>query len=60
MGQALKTVIAGAGVACAMLVVGACEDEGPAERLGESINESAEELGEAIEEAGGGAGDDTK
>lgn len=30
----------------------ACEEEGPAEQLGESIDETAEEAGEAVEEAG--------
>jgi hypothetical protein len=30
----------------------ACEEEGPAEQVGESIDESAEEAGEAVEEAG--------
>jgi len=35
-------------------LVGACkrEPEGPAERLGEKIDDAAEELGEKMEEAG--------
>jgi hypothetical protein len=32
-------------------VLAACEDEGPAEQLGESIDESAEEAGEALDNA---------
>lgn len=34
------------------LALSACEEEGPAEQLGESVDESAEEIGEAIEETG--------
>lgn len=34
------------------LGLAACEEEGPAEQLGESIDETAEEAGEAIEDAG--------
>lgn len=34
------------------LTLSACEEEGPAEQLGESIDNSAEELGEAVEDAG--------
>lgn len=30
----------------------ACENEGPAERLGEAVDEAAESTGEALEEAG--------
>jgi hypothetical protein len=32
--------------------VSACEEEGPAEQAGESVDESAEEVGEALEETG--------
>jgi hypothetical protein len=32
--------------------LGACEEEGPAEELGEKLDEGAEETGEAIEEGG--------
>ncbi|EKV30479.1 hypothetical protein C882_4438 [Caenispirillum salinarum AK4] len=32
-------------------VLAACEDEGPAEQLGENIDESVEESGEAMEDA---------
>ena len=34
------------------LGLAACEEEGPAEQLGESIDNSVEELGEAAEDAG--------
>lgn len=30
----------------------ACEEEGPAEELGESIDEGVEELGEGVEDTG--------
>ena len=30
----------------------ACEDQGPAERAGESIDDTAEKMGEKMEEAG--------
>jgi hypothetical protein len=30
----------------------ACEEQGPAEQVGESIDESVESLGESVEEAG--------
>ena len=35
----------------AALTLSACDEEGPAEQLGESIDESAEEVGDAIEDA---------
>ncbi len=35
----------------AALALSACEEEGPAEQLGESIDESAEEVGDAVEDA---------
>jgi len=41
----------------AALSLSACEEEGPAEQLGESIDESVNELGEAVEEAGEDAQD---
>ena len=34
------------------LMLGACEREGPAERAGEEIDESAERAGDRIEDAG--------
>lgn len=34
-----------------MLGLTACEEQGPAERLGENIDEAVEEAGDAIEEA---------
>lgn len=33
-------------------LLGACEDQGPAEEVGEAVDETAEDAGEAIEEAG--------
>jgi hypothetical protein len=53
MFKPLRTTAAAAALAFAgALALTACEEEGPAEELGESIDESAEEVGEAIEEAG--------
>lgn len=37
--------------ACCMCMT-ACEEEGPAERAGERVDEAAEQTGEAIEDAG--------
>jgi hypothetical protein len=34
------------------LSLAACEDEGPAERAGESVDNAAERAGEALEDAG--------
>lgn len=42
---------AGLALAAALGVAG-CEEEGPAEQVGEQIDESAEETGEALEDAG--------
>jgi hypothetical protein len=35
-----------------VVVLGACEQEGPAERTGRKIDEAAEKLGEAVEKKG--------
>jgi hypothetical protein len=35
-----------------VFTIGACDQEGPAERAGESIDEAAEEVQEGVEEAG--------
>jgi hypothetical protein len=47
------------GALCAVAFAGlmACEQEGPAERLGEQVDESAEQAGEAAEELGDEARD---
>ena len=47
-----KTAAATALAFAAALTLSACDDEGPAEKLGESIDNSAEQVGEAVEEAG--------
>jgi hypothetical protein len=36
----------------AALTLSACEEEGPAEQLGESVDESVQDLGRAAEDAG--------
>ncbi len=46
-----------AGMAAASLVLAACEKEGPAERAGKAIDESAERIGEKVENATDRAGD---
>ena len=47
-----KTVATVAFALAAGIGLAACEEEGPAEQVGESIDESVEEAGEAVEEAG--------
>jgi hypothetical protein len=47
-----------AAFACAAAFgLSACEEEGPAEQLGENVDESAESVGEAVEDAGDAAED---
>jgi hypothetical protein len=54
LAQRRRRKLAGmAALSCAgLLALAACEDEGPAEQMGETIDDSAEEVGEAIEEVG--------
>lgn len=33
-------------------LLGACEDQGPAEEIGEAVDDTADEAGDAVEEAG--------
>lgn len=47
----IKVLIGAAGIAFLVAVTG-CEDEGPAEKAGKQIDESAEEVGDKLEEAG--------
>ena len=47
-----KTAAATALAFAAALTLSACDDEGPAEKLGESIDNSAKQVGEAVEDAG--------
>lgn len=47
-----KTAAVTALAFAAALALSACEEQGPAEQLGESIDESVNELGEAVEDAG--------
>ena len=35
----------------AALALSACDEQGPAEQIGESIDESAEEIGDAVKDA---------
>ncbi|GAB4376105.1 MAG: hypothetical protein Kow00114_39590 [Kiloniellaceae bacterium] len=46
-----RTAAATALAFAAALTLSACEEEGPAEQLGESIDNSVEELGDAVEDA---------
>ena len=46
-----------AGMAAASLVLSACEREGPAERAGKAIDQSAERIGEKVENATDKAGE---
>lgn len=43
-------MIAAFGLAPSVAIVG-CEDDNPAEEIGESIDEAAEEVGDAVEDA---------
>lgn len=47
-----KTLLAVVGIGMLAFVLGACEQQGPAERAGEKIDETVEETGEAMEKAG--------
>jgi len=47
-----RTAAATAFAFVAALTLSACEEEGPAEQVGESIDNSVEELGDAVEDAG--------
>ncbi|MGF1629469.1 MAG: hypothetical protein ACFCUT_08365 [Kiloniellaceae bacterium] len=47
-----KTAAVTALAFAAALALSACEEQGPAEQLGESIDKSVNELGEAVEDAG--------
>lgn len=47
-----KTAAATALAFAAALTLSACEEEGPAEEVGESIDNSVEQLGDAVEDAG--------
>ncbi len=44
-------------IACLSFAVVACESEGPAEKVGESIDGGIENTGEAVEDAGDAVGD---
>jgi len=47
-----KTAAATALAFVAALTLSACEEQGPAEKVGESIDNSVEQLGKAVEETG--------
>ncbi len=51
--QPAKTTFRMAFLALAVIGLAACEDDGPAEELGERIDDTAEEMKEAGEEATG-------
>ena len=46
-----RTAAASALAFAAAISLSACEEEGPAEQLGESIDESVEEMGDSVEDA---------
>lgn len=46
-----------AGIAATSLTLAACEKEGPAERAGKAIDQSAEQIGEKVENAADKAGE---
>ena len=47
-----KTLATFAGIALLAISLGACEQQGPAERAGEKVDEAVEEAGESMEKAG--------
>lgn len=47
-----STALAAAFAFAAALGLSACDEEGPAEQLGEKVDESAESVGDAVEDAG--------
>lgn len=47
----MLTAVAGGAMAMAALGSAGCEEQGPAERAGERIDEGVEETGEALEDA---------
>jgi len=52
MSQTIRKLAAATALAfVAALTLSACEEEGPAEQLGESVDESVEDLGRAAEDA---------
>jgi hypothetical protein len=50
--DAMRKLLAILAVGVFALVLGACEEQGTAERAGEAVDKAAEEAGEAVEEAG--------
>lgn len=52
-----RTSLAAAVALVSVLGLSACEEEGPAEQLGEKVDESAESVGDALEDAGDEAED---
>lgn len=52
MSQTFRKATAATALAfMAALTLSACEEQGPAEQLGEAIDESANDLGRAVEDA---------
>ncbi len=51
-GEIVRRAVLVAGIAVAAGGVAGCEEETPAEKLGEAIEEGGENLGEAVEKAG--------
>ncbi|MGE0821238.1 MAG: hypothetical protein AB7G75_10350 [Candidatus Binatia bacterium] len=47
-----KALVAIVGIGMLSVMLGACEQEGPAERAGQHVDEAMKEAGEAMEKAG--------
>jgi hypothetical protein len=47
----VRPLLVAAAVLCAAGMLTACDEEGPAEQLGEKIDESAKKAGDAVEKA---------
>ncbi|HEY9537258.1 MAG TPA: hypothetical protein VIS03_06650 [Kiloniellaceae bacterium] len=52
MRATISSLAAAAAIGFAAMNLAACEEEGPAEQVGESMDEAGEEVGEALEESG--------
>ena len=52
MNQMRRTLVSMLAIGTLAGMLAACEQDGPAEELGEAVDESAEDVGEAIDEAG--------
>jgi hypothetical protein len=60
MATAATGTLAAGGLTIGAAALTGCEEQGPAERAGETIDEAAEDVGDALEEAGEDIRDGTR